>query len=70
MQGLIEELSLLKIEVNKWKSRVDRYQEGMIPLVEHRKNIMEMRERWVEELEFQRLQVHADRKGSTLHSLP
>ena len=26
IQGIIEELSLLKIEVNKWKSEVDRYQ--------------------------------------------
>ena len=25
IQGLIEELSLLKIEVKKWKSEVDRY---------------------------------------------
>ena len=33
IQGLIEELSLLKIEVKKWKSEVDRYQKGMIPIV-------------------------------------
>ena len=33
IQGLIEELSLLKIEGNKWKIEVDRYQKGIIPLV-------------------------------------
>ena len=35
IQGLIEELSLLKIEVKKWKSEVDRFKKGMIPLVHH-----------------------------------
>ena len=29
------ELSLLKVEVNKWKYNVDRCQEGMVPLLEH-----------------------------------
>ena len=52
IQGLIEELSLLKIEVNKWKGEVDRYQEGMIPLVQHRNTIRELREIWAEELMF------------------
>ena len=44
IQGLMEELSLLKIEVKKWKSEVDRYQKGMIPIVQHRKTIGELRE--------------------------
>ena len=52
IQGLIEELSLLKIEVKKWKSEVDRYQKGVIPIVQHRKTINELRERWEEELIF------------------
>ena len=46
IQGLIEELSLLKIEVKKWKSQVDRYQKGMIPLVQHRNTIKELMVRW------------------------
>ena len=54
IQGLIEELSLLKIEVNKWKSEVDRYKKGIIPTVQHRKTISELREIWVEELIFQK----------------
>ena len=38
IQGLIKELSLLKMEVKKWKMWVDKYQEGMIPLVDHEKH--------------------------------
>ena len=45
IQGLIEELSLLKLQVKKWKGQVDIYQEGMIPLVQHRNTIRELRER-------------------------
>ena len=52
IQGLIEELSLLKIELKKWKSKVDRYQQGMIPISQHRKTISELRERWEEEIIF------------------
>ena len=48
------ELSLLKVEVKKWKYHVDPCQEGMVPLVEHKKNIKELREKWEEELNFQR----------------
>ena len=54
MQGIIEEFSLLKIEVKKWKCQVDRHREGMIPLVEHKNTIRELREIWEEELAFQR----------------
>ena len=46
IQRLTQELSLLRIEVRKWKSQVERYQEGMVSLVEHRKTIKELRERW------------------------
>ena len=52
IQDLKEELSRLKIEVKKWKSEVDRYQQGMIPIVQHKKNISELRERWAEEIIF------------------
>ena len=45
-QGIIEEISLLKIEVKKWKSEVDRYKKGMVPLVQHRNTISELREGW------------------------
>ena len=48
------ELSLLKVEVKKWKDHVDRCQEGMVPLVEHIKTIKELREKWEEEIIFQR----------------
>ena len=65
IQSLIEELSLLKIEVKKWKSEVDRYQKGMIPLVQHRNTISELRERWEEEIIFQKFcweDVHKELK--------
>ena len=54
IQRLIEELSLMKIEVNKWKSEVDIYQQGIIPIAQHRKTISELRERWAEVLIFQK----------------
>ena len=43
IQGLIEELSLLKIEVKKWKIEVDRYQKGMTAIIQHWKTIIELR---------------------------
>ena len=52
IQGLIKELSLLKMEVKKWKRQVDKYQEGMIPLVDNENTIRELREKWEEELMF------------------
>ena len=55
IQRLIKELSLLKMEVKKWKRQVDKYKEGMIPLVDHGKTIRELREKWAEELIFQKL---------------
>ena len=51
---LTKELSILRIEVRKWRSQVERYQEGMVPLVEHRNTIRELREIWVEEIMFQK----------------
>ena len=56
IQGLIKELSLLKIGMKKWKSQVNKYQEGMIPLTDHEKTIRELRDKWPEELMFQKLQ--------------
>ena len=43
------------MEVKKWKRQVDKYQEGMIPLVDNEKTIRELREKWAEELIFQKL---------------
>ena len=48
------ELSLLKVEVKKWKDHVDRCQVGMVPLIEHIKTIKELRGKWAEELSFQK----------------
>ena len=48
------ELSLLKVEVKKWKDHVDRCQAGMVPLIEHIKTIKELRGKWAEELSFQK----------------
>ena len=52
IQRLNQELSLLRIEVRKWKSQVERYQEGMVPLAEYRKTIRELKERWAKKLMF------------------
>ena len=55
IHGLIKEISVLKIEVKEWKRQVEKYQEGMIPLIDHEKTIREFREKWEEELMFQKL---------------
>ena len=36
---LTKELLILRIEVRKWRSQVERSQEGMVSLVEHRNTI-------------------------------
>ena len=44
---------------------MERYQEGMVPLAEHRKTIKELRERWEEELMFQKFcweEIHNELK--------
>ena len=52
-----KELSILRIELRKWISQVERYKEGMASLAEHRNIIRELREKWAEELMTQKLQV-------------
>ena len=52
---LIEELSILRMEVNKWRGQVERYQEGMVSLAKHRNTIRELKEKWAEELMTQKL---------------
>ena len=55
IRRMTKELAILGIEVRKWRSQVERCQEGMISLAEHRKTIRELKERWVKELMFQKL---------------
>ena len=43
------------MEVRKWRSRVERYQEGMVSLAEHRNTIRGLKEKWEEELMTQKL---------------
>ena len=43
------------MEVRKWRIQVERYQEGMVSLTEHRNTIRELKEKWVEELMTQKL---------------
>ena len=38
------------MEVSKWKSQVEIYQEGIVSLAEHRNTIRELKEKWAEEL--------------------
>ena len=50
IQRLTKELSILRIEVRKWRSHVERCQEGMVSLAEHKNTIKELKEKWVEGL--------------------
>ena len=49
------ELSLLNIEVNKWKYHFVQYDKGMIYFFEHKKTIEELRENWDEDIFFQKI---------------
>ena len=53
--NLIAEVSILRMEVIKWKSQVEEYQEGIISLTEHKKIIRRLEEKWAEERMTQRL---------------
>ena len=46
IQGLMEEISQLNLEVKKWKNHGERCQEGMVPIFEYRRTIKELREKW------------------------
>ena len=47
---LTEELSILRMEVRKWRSQVERYQERMVSLAEHKNTIRGLEEKWEKEL--------------------
>ena len=51
-QEMEKELSLLKLEVSKWKYHASQYDKGMIYLSEHKNTSQELREKWYEELFF------------------
>ena len=53
--NLTKELSVLRMEVRKWRSQVERYQEGMVSLTEHKNTIKGLKEKWAEELMTQKL---------------
>ena len=55
-QELQREISLLKHELVKWKRHDDQWKEAMVPLNKYRKTINELREKWDEELIFQKFQ--------------
>ena len=46
---LTAEVSILRMEVIKWKSQMEEYQRCMISLSEHRKIIRGLEENWAEE---------------------
>ena len=49
------EISILRMDVRKWKSQVEEYQEGMVSLTEHKNTIRILEVKWVEERMTQRL---------------
>ena len=50
-----EEISILRMEVRKWRSQVEICQEGMVSLIEHKNAIRGLKEKWAEELMTQKL---------------
>ena len=56
IMNLTTEVSIMRMEVIKWKSQVEEYQRGMISLSEHRKIIRGLEENWAEERMTQRIQ--------------
>ena len=50
------EISILRMEVIKWKSQVEEYQGGIISLTEHKNIIKRLEEKWAEEHMTKRLQ--------------
>ena len=53
--NLTAKVSILRMEVIKWKIQVEEYQRGIISLSEHRKIIRGLEENWVEERMTQRI---------------
>ena len=53
-QVVAEDISLLKAEINKWKYQDNLCGEGMITMPTHMKVIKKIREKWAEEMTFQR----------------
>ena len=51
----IEEISILRMEVRKWRSQVESYQEGMVSLAELKKTIKGLKEKWAKEIMTQKL---------------
>ena len=51
----IAEISILRMEVIKWKIQVEEYQEGIVSLTEHKNIIKRLEEKWVEDRMTQRL---------------
>ena len=47
--NLTAEVSILRLEVIKWKSQVEEYQGGIISLIEHENIIKGLEEKWAEE---------------------
>ena len=51
---MTEDVSLLNIEVSKWRRHASQFDEGMISLTEHKNVIQELREQWAEDIFFQK----------------
>ena len=66
-QEMEKELSSLKLEVSKWKYHVSQYDKGMIYLTKHKNTIQEAREKWVEEILFQK--IHWEKMQEELKEL-
>ena len=55
----------MKLEVSKWKYHAGQYDKGMISLSEHKKTIQEIREKWDEDIFFQKIRwdkIHEELK--------
>ena len=54
--NLTAEVSILRMEVIKWKSPVEEYQEAIVSITKHKNIIRRLEEKWVAERMTQRLQ--------------
>ena len=52
---MVREISLLNLELRKWKYHASQCEEGMSPLREHKKSIKELRKRCAKELFFEKI---------------
>ena len=52
---MARDISLLTLELSKWKYHVGQCEKGIIPLYDHKNTIQGLREKWAAEIFFQKI---------------